>query len=151
MYTTIRPKGSPMIYFLICTRLFDQIIGSSFIYYFFSARPFNQKLVSSLILFFYLYLNTRPKLGFTLILKFIISLVKLIFCLQYCLYISFATIIPLYFVYYIHRSVALIFCTLYPWLYKVLAAIRFLEEEIFRVFLVFLLFFSILTLITFTN
>ena len=147
-----------MIYFLICTRPFDQIIGSSFIYYFFSARPFDQKLgssliyifhlhttirqkymtflsfilsfcarlfdqklVSSLIYFFYLYMTIRPKLGVTLILKFIIFLIEPILGLQYCLYISSATIIPLYFVYYIHRSAAFTFCTLYPWLNEVLA------------------------------
>ena len=66
-------------------------------------------------------MTIRPKLGVTLILKFIIFLIEPIFCLQYCLYISSATIIPLYFVYYIHRSAALIFRTLYPWLYEVLS------------------------------
>ena len=67
-------------------------------------------------LFFYLYMTIRPKLGVTL--KFIIFLIVPIFCLQYCLYISSATIIPLYFVHYIHRSAALIFRALYPWLYE---------------------------------
>ena len=66
-------------------------------------------------------MTIRPKLGVTLILKFIIFLIEPIFCLQYCLYISFTTIIPLYFVYYIHRSTALIFRTLYPRLYEALA------------------------------
>ena len=61
-------------------------------------------------------MTIRPRLGVTLILKFIIFLIELISCLQYCLYISSATIIPLYFVYYIHRSAALIFRTLYLWL-----------------------------------
>ena len=88
--------------------------------FFLCARPFDQKLVSSSF-FFYLYMTIRPKLGVTLILKFVISLIKPIFCLQYCLYISSATIIPLYFVYYIHRSAALIFRTLYPWLFEALA------------------------------
>ena len=89
--------------------------------YFFCAQPFGQTLVSTLIYFFYLYMTIRPKLGITLILKFIIFLIEPIFCLQYCLYILSTTIIPLYFVYYIHRSAALIFCMLYPWLYEVLA------------------------------
>ena len=89
--------------------------------YFFCAQPFDQTLVSTLIYFFYLYMTIRPKLGITLILKFIIFLIEPIFCLQYCLYILSTTIIPLYFVYYIHRSAALIFCMLYPWLYEVLA------------------------------
>ena len=66
-------------------------------------------------------MTIRPKLGVTLILRFIIFLIEPIFCLQYCVYISSATIIPLYLVYYIHRSAALIFRTLYPWLYEVLA------------------------------
>ena len=103
-------------------------------------------------------MTIRPKLGVTLILKFIIFLIEPIFCLQYCLYISSATIIPLYlvyyirrsaalifhtlylwlqsatiiplyFVHYIHRSAALIFCTLYPWLYKVLA---FISQSFWR-------------------
>ena len=64
-------------------------------------------------LFFYLYMTIRPKVGVTLILKFIIFLIEPIFCLQYCLYISWATIIPLYFVYYIHRSVLLLYSVHY--------------------------------------
>ena len=91
-----------MIYFLICTRPFDQIIGSSFIYYFFSARPFDQKLGSSLIYIFHLHTTIRqkymtfflsfilslcttirPKLGVTLTLKFILFFIVPIFCLQY--------------------------------------------------------------------
>ena len=79
------------------------------------------KISVLIIFFFYLYMTIRPKLGVTLILKVVISLIKPIFCLQYCLYISSATIIPLYFVYYIHRSAALIFRTLYPWLFEALA------------------------------
>ena len=77
-----------MIYFLICTRPFDQIIGSSFIYYFFSARPFDQKLGSTLIYFLictrlfdqiigssfiYYFFSARPfdqKLGSSLIYIF---------------------------------------------------------------------------------
>ena len=77
--------------------------------------------MSALLFFFYLYMTIRPKLGITLILKFIIFLNEPIFCLQYCLYILSTTIIPLYFVYYIHRSAALIVSVLYPWLYKALA------------------------------
>ena len=104
LHTTIRPNYRVLFHlFFLC------------------ARPFDQKLVSSLIYFFYVYITIRPKLGVTLILKFIIFLIEPIFCLQYCLYISSATIIPLYFVYYIHRSAALIFRTLYPWLYEVLS------------------------------
>ena len=77
--------------------------------------------ISVCIIFFYLYMTIRPKLGITLILKFIIFLIEPIFCLQYCLYILSTTIIPLYFVYYIHRSAAVIVSVLYPWLYKALA------------------------------
>ena len=77
--------------------------------------------MSALLFFFYLYMTIRPKLGITLILKFIIFLIEPIFCLQYCLYILSTTIIPLYFVYYIHRSAAVIVSVLYPWLYKALA------------------------------
>ena len=51
---------------------------------------------------FLLYMTIRPKLGVTLTLKFIIFLIVPIFCLQYCLHISSATIIPVYFVRYIH-------------------------------------------------
>ena len=104
----------------ICTRSFDKNIWPSFFHLFFLfARPFDQKLVSSLNYFFYLYMTIQPKLGVTLTLKFIIFLIAPIFCLQYCLYISSATIIPLYFVCYIHRSAALIFRTLYSWVYEV--------------------------------
>ena len=84
--------------------------------------------MSSLIYFFYLYMNIRPKLGVTLIFEFIIFLIEPIFSLQYCLYVSSATIIPLYFIYYIHRSAALIFRTLYPWVYEVLANFRRFNE-----------------------
>ena len=129
-----------MIYIFICIRTFDQIIGSSFIYYFFNAQPFDQKLKSSLIYILHLHTTIRqkymtfflsfilslcttirPKLGVTLTLKFILFFIVPIFCLQYCLYISSATIIPLYSVHYIHWRAALIFRTLYPWLYQVLA------------------------------
>ena len=104
LHTTIRPNYRVLFHlFFLC------------------ARPFDQKLVSSLIHFSYLYMTIRPKLGVTLILKFIIFLIEPIFCLQYCLYITSATIILLYFVYYIHRSAALIFHMLYPWLCEVLA------------------------------
>ena len=103
---------------------FDKIIWSSFFHLFFlCARPFKQKLGSSLIYFFYLYTTIRPKLGVTLTLKFILFLIVPIFCLQYCLYISSAITIPLYFVHYIHRSATPIFRTLYPWLYYVYAEI----------------------------
>ena len=43
---------------------------------------------------------------------------------QYCLYISsamFIVLLPISFVHYIHWRAALIFRTLYPWLYEVLA------------------------------
>ena len=96
----------------ICTRPFDKNIWPFSYLFFLCARPFDQKLVSSLIYFFYLYMTIRSKLGVTL--KFIIFLIEPIFCLQYCLYISSATIIPLYSVYYIHRSAVFIFRTLYP-------------------------------------
>ena len=101
----IRPKISVLI---------------NLIFLFIHARPFDLKLVSSLIFFFYLHMTIRPKLGVTLIFKFIIFLIEPIFCLQYCLYVSSATIIPLYFVYYIPRSAALTFRMLYSWLYEVL-------------------------------
>ena len=68
-------------------------------------------------------MTIRPKLGVTLILKFIIFLIETIVYLQSCLYISSATIMPLYFVNYIDRSTALIFRMLYPRLYEVLAKI----------------------------
>ena len=129
------------LYYFFSARPLDQKLGSSlYIFhlhttirhlhttiqpfshlFFLCTRPFDQKLVSSLIYFFYLYMTIRSKLGVTL--KFIIFLIEPIFCLQYCLYISSATIIPLYFVHYIHRSAALIFRTLYPWLYEVFATL----------------------------
>ena len=143
MHTTIRPNCRVLFhlfYSFFSARPFDQKLGSSLIYIFhlhttirqkymtflsfilsFCARLFDQKLVSSLIYFFYLYMTIRPKLGVTLTLKFIPFLILPIFCLQYCLYISSATIIPLYFAHYIYRNAALIFRMLYPWLYEVLA------------------------------
>ena len=121
---TIQPKIRVLIdLFLLfahdhSTKLYGPL---SFILSLFCARPFDQKLGSSLIYFFYLYTTIRPKLGVAQTLKIIIFLIVLIFCLQYCLYISSATIIPLYFVHYSHRSAALMFRTLYSWLYEVLA------------------------------
>ena len=125
----LRPTIQPKIRFhtdsflFFCTRPFVKSIWSSFIFSFFCVRPFDQKLASSLIYFFYLYMTIPPKLGITLILKFIIFLIEPIFCLQCCLNISSATIMALYFLYCSHRSAALIFRTLYPWLYQVLALI----------------------------
>ena len=83
------------------------------------------RIISVLInfFFFYLHMTIRPTLGVTLTLKCILFLIVPIFCLQYCLNILSTTIIPLYFVHYIHRSAALIFCMLYPWLYKVFAVL----------------------------
>ena len=141
MYTTIRQKYMVLfhLFFLLCTtirpkiRVFIDIflsfaqtirqkyMNSLFHLFFLCARPFDQNLGSSLIYFFYLYTTIRPKLGVTLTLKFILFLIVPIFCLQYCLYISSATIIPLYFVHYSHRSAALVIRTLYSWLYEVLA------------------------------
>ena len=60
--------------------------------------------ISVLINFFFMNMTIQPKLGVALILKFII---------KSCSYISY--------IYYIHRSAALIFHTLYPWLYEVFA------------------------------
>ena len=74
----------------------------------------------------------RPKLGVTLTLKSILFLIVPIFCLQYCLCISSATIIPLYFAHYIHRSAAFIFRTLYPWLYEVLTVHHRLRKVCFH-------------------
>ena len=108
--TTIRPKIRVFIDIYLS---FDKnICLLSFILSLYTTiRPKTSVVID---LFFYLYMTIRPKLGVTL--KFIIFLIVPIFCLQYCLYISSATIIPLYLVYYIHRSAALIFLTLYPWL-----------------------------------
>ena len=119
--TIIRPQISHIDLFSYLQMTIRPNYRVLFHLFFLCARPFDQKLVSSLIYFFYLYMTIRPKLGVTLILKFIIFLIETIFCLQYCLYISSATIILLYFIYFIYRSAALIFRTLYPWLYEVLA------------------------------
>ena len=110
--TTIRPKIRVFIDIYLS---FDKnICLLSFILSLYTTiRPKTSVVID---LFFYLYMTIRPKLGVTL--KFIIFLIVPIFCLQYCLYISSATIIPLYFVHYIHRSAALIFRALYPWLYE---------------------------------
>ena len=138
MHTTIRPNYRFLFHFyFFSARPFDQKLGSSLIYIFHLHTTIRQKYMTflSFILFlcttirpkisvlinFFLYMTIRPKLGVTLIFKFIIFLIEPIFCLQYCLYILSTTIIPLYFVYYIHRSAALIFRTLYPWLYEVCA------------------------------
>ena len=46
---------------------------------------------------------------------------------QHCLYISsaiFIAVLPISFVHYIHWTVALMFCTLYPCLYEVLAEVK---------------------------
>ena len=94
---------------------------SFFHLFFLYARPYNQKLGSSLIYFFYLYTTIRPKLeghSYSQIYSFLNCANILFAVLPLCFS---ATIIPLYFVHYIHRSAALIFRILYPWLYEVLA------------------------------
>ena len=91
----------------------------TFLSFILSLRTTIRSKISVLINLFFLFVHDHSTK--VLILKFIIFLTELIFCWQYCPYISSATIIPLYFVYYIHRSAALIFRTLYPWLYEVLA------------------------------
>ena len=129
--------GSSFIYYFFSARPFDHKLGSLLIFFFhlhttirekymiffhlffLRARPLDQKLRSSLI---FLFVTTiRPKLRIILTLKFIIFFIVPIFCLQYCFYILSATIIHLYFVHYIHRSAALIFRTLYPLQYELLA------------------------------
>ena len=90
-------------------------------------RPKTRVLIN---LFFYLYTTIRPKLGVTLTLKFILFLTVLIFCLQYCLYISSAAIMPLHFVHYIHRRAAFIFRRLYPCLYEVFTENQAILEPI---------------------
>ena len=121
--TIIRPQISHIDLFSYLQTTIRPNYRVLFHLFFLCARPFDQKLVSSLIHFFYLYMTIRPKLGVTLILKFIIFLIETIVYLQSCLYISSATIMPLYFVNYIDRSTALIFRMLYPRLYEVLAKI----------------------------
>ena len=117
--TTIRPKIRVFIDIYLSfahdhsTKIYDLL---SFILSLYTTiRPKTSVVID---LFFYLYMTIRPMLGVTLTLKFIIFLIVPIFCLQYCLYISSAAIIPLYFVHYLHRSAALIFRALYPWLYE---------------------------------
>ena len=121
--TIIRPQISHIDLFSYLQTTIRPNYRGLFHLFFLCARPFDQKLVSSLIYFFYLYMTIRPKLGVTLILKFIIFLIETIVYLQSCLYISSATIMPLYFVNYIDGSTALIFRMLYPRLYEVLAKI----------------------------
>ena len=107
--------GSPFIYYCFSTRPFDEKLGSSLKYIFHLHTTIRQKNVTFFTLFilsmcttirpkirilinffFYLYTTIWPKLGVTLTLKCTLFLIVPIFCLQYCLYISPATIIPLY-------------------------------------------------------
>ena len=132
--------GSSFIYYFFSAQPFDQKLESSLIYIFHLHTIIRQKYMIFFISFIlslcstirpklrilinffnYLYVTIRPNLVATFTLKFILFLIVPIFCLQHCLYISSPAIIPLYFVHYIHRSVALIFRTLYPWLYEVMA------------------------------
>ena len=119
LYTAIRPKIRvliDLIFYLHTT------IGPNyrvFFHLFFLQCTTVRPKIRFFINFF--FICTSPKLRVTLTLKFILFLIVPIFCLQYCLNISSATIIPLYFVHYIHISAALIFRTLNPWLYEVLA------------------------------
>ena len=120
LHTTIRQKY--MIFFLsfilsLCTTI----------------RPKNRVLINLLFLFVHDHLT---KLGFTLSflrcvnISFAIfmtdtALIFLSLCFrQCCLYISsaiFIVVLPISFVHYIHWRAALIYRTLYPWLYEVFA------------------------------
>ena len=105
----------------ICAWPFDRNIWSSLFHLFFvCARPFNQKLGSTLLYLFFVH-DCSTKVTDHSYSEFILFLIVAIFYLEYCLYISSATVIPLYFIHYIHRSAAVIFCMLYPWLYEVFA------------------------------
>ena len=135
--------GSSFIYYFFSAGPFDQKLRSSLIYFFHLHATIRQKYVIFFLsfiqslcktirpeirvlinLFFYLYNTIRPHLGVTLTLKFIIFLIVPTFCMQHCLYISFVifiVVLPISFVNYIHWRAALIFRTLYPWLYEVSA------------------------------
>ena len=108
MCTTIRPKIKALIDIYLSfahdhsTEIYDLLY---FVYSFF-VHDHSTKIRVLINLFFYLYTTIRPKLGVTLTLKFVFFLIVPIICLQHCLYISPATIIPLYFVDYINRRIS---------------------------------------------
>ena len=158
MYTTIRPKVrffNQFIYF-ICTRPFDKKLGSSLIYFFRLHTTNRQKYMIFFLSFIHFLCTTiRPKdrvfinlvflfvhdhstkLGVTLTLLFILFLGVPIFHLLYSW-----QILPLHFIHYVHNSTTyffrsvqyihwravLIFRTLYPWLYEVLAMVFYFED-----------------------
>ena len=126
---------SSLIYF-ICTGPFDLKLGSSLIYFFYlhttirpnymvlfhysflNARPFDQKLGSTLIYVFYLYTTIWPKIRVP---------INLFFYLHTTIWAKMRVLIDLFFLFvYDHQTklygplsfIALIFRTLYPWLYK---------------------------------
>ena len=131
--------GSFFIYYFFSARPFNQKLESSLIYIFHLRTTIGQKYMIFFISFILCLCTTiRPKIRVHITLyffctrlftkvtdhyysEFILFLIVAIFFLEYCLYISSATVIPLYFIHHIHRSAAVIFCMLYPWLYEVLA------------------------------
>ena len=118
-----------------------QSIWSTIIYSYFVAQPFDQKLESLLIYLFYLHTTIRLKymvlfhLLFrlcTIIRPKIRVLIDLFLLFvhshstksrghSYSLFNLFLSWLCQYFVCYIHDSTALIFRTLYSWLYEILA------------------------------
>ena len=90
--------------FILYARPFDQKLGSLLIYFFICTRPFNQSQRLTLTL----------NLFFSELFQYFVCSTAFMFCpLQSYPYISYTI--------FIHRSGALIFCTLYPSLYEVLA------------------------------
>ena len=130
---------SSFIYYFFSARPFNQKLQSSLIYIFHLRMTIRQKYMIFFISFILCLCTTiQPKIRVHITLfffvhdcstkvtdhsysEFILFLIVAIFYLEYCLYISSATVIPLYFIHYIHRSAAVIFCMLYPWLYEVFA------------------------------
>ena len=136
MCTTIRPKIRVPInlIFFICTRPFDLRLGSSLIWFFYLYTTIRPK-IRDLINLTFLFVHSHSTKIIRVLIYIFISFVHdhstkmygsfLLFNLftYNCVNIWYATFMAvlIYFVNYIHGSTALIFRTLYPWLYEILA------------------------------
>ena len=140
--TTIRPKIRVLIDLFLSfaqvhsAKIYDRL---SFIL---SLSTTIRPQIRVLINYFYLHTTIWPKLGVTLSPKFILFLIVPVFCLlyswqyfPYTLYALFLEVLllcfvryglfrpPLYFVHCVHGTAALIFRTLYSWIYEVFTEI----------------------------
>ena len=113
LHTTIRPNYMVLfhLFFLQCTTIYGYF-GIEFINFTFKGklRPKIRVLINLFFLFVHDHSTKVRGHSYSLIYSF---LIVSIFRLHYCLYISST-------IFYIHGTAALIFRTLYPWLYDAL-------------------------------